>query len=519
MRLFSRTGRRGFRIPGASGARAAGCLLLLVLATLSGLGCAPEPRTVARDRPLRIALHGAPSSLDPHLQSEVPAQIVLGHIYDSLVTFDARLRPVPSLAESWENPDALTWRFHLRAGPRFHSGRPIEVADVVYTLERARRHARSRQAGALVAVSSVRRVGERSIELHTALPYPILLNKLATLAIVPAGAPDEIVAPEGTGPYRMVERTADSILLEAVPDAWSLGENPRRYPRQVTFFFVSSGEERRRGLVEGRFDLIDDLSTSLSAALANEPAVRVESLSSLAVTYLQLDIAKSPWNDPRVRRALDLLLDRDQLVAEELAGRGQAVGQLVSSNVFGFHPGLLPTRRDVAAARALLTEAGYPDGFAFEIEYREGHDIGTITRQLAEGGLRVTGRSRPWAEMYRRLQGGEIAVYLGTWVCTSGDASDLLDRKLHSPDPDRGWGDANWSHYANPLLDRMIEESQQLTNTLERGALLKKAMALAAADLAYVPLYSRHEVYGVRQELLWAPRRDGRIFAFEMSWR
>lgn len=526
MRLFRQTGRRDFHSGGAptpGAARVAAVLAALALGlplVLSGAACTPAPRAASPDRPLRIALHGAPSSLDPHLQSEVPAQIVLGHIYDSLVNFDLRLRPVPSLAESWENPDALTWRFHLRQGPKFHDGRPLEVEDVIYTLERARRHAKSRQAGALVAVSSIRRVGERTIELHTDLPYPILLNKLATLSIIPQGAPDEIVAPVGTGPYKLVRRTADAIELEAVPDYWRLSpDNPRRYPRQVTIFFVGDGEDRIRGLREGRFELIDDLSTSQSTGVMAEPGVRIESLSSLGVTYLQLDVAQKPWDDLRVRQAIDLLLDRDQLVARELDGRGLAVGQLVSNNVFGFNPELLPTRPDPAAARQLLREAGYPAGLEIEIEYREGRDIDAITQQLAAGGVRAQGRARPWSEMYRRLQSGQIGAYLGTWICTSGDASDLLDRKLHTPDPDRGWGDANWSRYSNPALDRLIEESQQMTNPLERGALLKKAMAMTAADLAFVPIYSRFEVYGVRQELDWTPRRDGRVFAFEMSWK
>lgn len=513
MHLFSQTGRRGFRIGGAPPVAALAVAGLL-------LACSPPPPAAAPERPVRIALHGGPSTLDPHLQSEVPAQIVLGHIYDSLVDFDVRLRPVPALAESWENPDALTWRFHLRPGPRFHDGRLLEVADVIYTLERARRHERSRQAGALVAVSEIRQVGERSLELHTAMPYPILLNKLAVLSVVPRGSPDEIVDPIGTGPYRVLRRTAAAIELEAVADHWRLGPGrPRTYPRQAVLHFVGEGDERFAGLLDGRYDLVDDLSTRLSAEVANQPGVRLESLSSLGVTYLQLDVARKPWHDPRVRRAVDLLLDRDQLVLEELDGRGQPVGQLVSANVFGFNPELPPTRRDPAAARRLLAEAGYPAGLEVEIEYREGRDIAAIARQLAAGGVRARGVARPWGEMYRRLQSGEIGAYLGTWICTSGDASDLLDRKLHTPDPARGWGDANWSRYSNPQLDRLIEDSQQVMSPLERGALLKKAMALTAADLAFVPLYSRFEVYGVRRELAWTPRRDGRIFAFEMRWK
>lgn len=521
MRLFSRTGRRGFRIGTAPGAAAAAACLASALAVAALLGCGGEASRpeAAADRPVRIALHGGPSSLDPHLQSEVPAQIVLGHIYDSLVDFDVRLRPIPALAESWENPDAYTWRFHLRAGPRFHDGRPLEVADVIATLERARRHQRSRQAGALVAVAEIRQVGERSLELRTKKPYPILLNKLAVLSVVPRDAPEEIVDPIGTGPYRVVRKLAEAIELETVEGHWRLGpDHPRRYPRHATLHFLGGGEERLRGLLDGRYDVVDDLSTGSSAKVAGKPGVRLETLSSLSVTYLQLDVARPPWNDLRVRRAVDLLIDRDQLVREELAGRGEPAGQLVSANVFGFNPDLQPTRRDPEAARRLLAEAGYADGLEVEIEYRDGRDIDTIARQLEGGGLRVSGRTRPWEEMYRRLQSGEIGAYLGTWVCTSGDASDLLDRKLHTRDPERGWGDANWSRYSNEQLDRLIEESQQVVNPLDRGALLKKAMALTAADLPFVPLYSRSEVYGVRRELAWTPRRDGRIFAFEMRW-
>ena len=497
------------------------CLGVVLAAGFAVLpGCAPEPPAAPADRPLRIALHGGPSSLDPHLQSEVPAQIVLGHIYDSLVDFDARLRPIPALAERWENPDALTWRFHLRPGPKFHDGRPLEVADVIFTLERARRHQKSRQAGALVAVSSIEQVGERSLELRTAEPYPILLNKLANLSIVPRGAPEEILEPVGTGRYRLLRRGPQAIELEAVADHWRPGPGEaRRYPRLVTLFFVDGGEQRIAGLIDGRYDLVDDLSTSLGAELAGRSELRLESLSSLGVTYLQLDVRRKPWDDLRVRRAIDLLLDRGELVRAELDGRGQPVGQLVSPNVFGFNPALEPSRRDVAEARRLLAEAGHGDGLEIEIEYRDGRDIDEIARQLAAGGIRAQGVTRPWAEMYKRLQSGEIGAYLGTWICTSGDASDLLDRKLHTPDPARGWGDANWSRYSNDQLDRLIEASQQLTNPAERGALLKQAMAATAADLAFVPLYSRSEVYGVRRLLSWTPRRDGRIYAFETSWQ
>jgi peptide/nickel transport system substrate-binding protein len=491
---------------------------LLAAAAAAGLwlACAGEPQ--APDRPLRIALHGAPTSWDPHLQSEALAQIVLGHLYESLVTFDTRMRPVPQLAERWENPDDLVWRFTLRPDATFHDGRPVKVEDVLASLARARRHARSRQAGALVAVESWQQIDERTFELRTKTPYPILLNKLAPLSIVPADAPEEIVSPIGTGPYRLVMHDEGQAVLEAMPDYWQR-QAGARYPTRVTLFFRGDNEERLRGLIDGRWDLIDELPLSGLREIEGKTNLRVESMSSLAVTYLQFHAVLPPFDDRRVRRAVDLLIDRQTLVAEELLGFGQSVGQMVSSNVFGYNPELLPTTPDPAAARALLAEAGLAQGFDLEIEHREGRDVTLLARQLAAGGIRVRGRSRPWVEMYPRLQSGEVPVYLGTWVCTSGDASDLLDRKLHTPDVEHGWGDANWNGYANERLDRLIEQSQLLLNPLERGSLLKRAMAEAAQDLVYLPLYSDAAVYALRSDLQWSPRRDGRVYAHETTWR
>jgi len=148
---------------------------LLAVACLAA-GCAAEP--ASQDPPLRIGVHGDPSSFDPHLQSEVIAQWVLGNVYDTLVAFDVNMGLEPWLAERWENPSDRVVRFHLRDGVTFHDGRLLTAEDVAFSLERARHHPASRSAGALVGIEEVRLLDARTIELHTAAPYPILLNKL-----------------------------------------------------------------------------------------------------------------------------------------------------------------------------------------------------------------------------------------------------------------------------------------------------------------------------------------------------
>ncbi len=485
------------------------CLLAFALTA-----CQPTAEPGA----LRIALHGDPSTLDPHLQAEAVAQSVLGNIYDSLVTFDPEMRLVPSLVERWESPDDLVWRFHLRPGVRFHDGRPLTSVDAVASLERARSHPRSKRTGTLVPIVGMRAIDERSFEIETATPYPILLNKLAFVHIVPRDAGDEeIRRPLGTGPYRFASFVADpasggSLLLEANPDHW---RGPPSEP-VVELLFVADPGERLQLLLDGEVDFIDELPPEEAAAVAARHDLRVESRTSLGVAYLQLDVATPPFDDPRVRRAVDLALDRRALVAEILHRQGQPVGQMVSANVFGYAADLEPVERDLEAAQLLLAEAGYGEGFATSLELREGLSAGPIRDQLAAAGIRLELVERPWSEMYSRLQSGAVGFYFGTWVCTAGDASDLLDQKIHSRDLERGYGPSNSNGYSHPEIDRLIEESGRRLDMVQRLSILKQALRQLAADRAFLPLYTPYGLYGISRQLAWTPRQDEQIHAFEM---
>lgn len=475
-----------------------------------------EADSARHEPPVRIALHGDPASLDPHLQSEVIAQAVLGNVYDTLVTFDADMRLVPELAVNWSNPDELTWRFDLRPDAKFHDGRPVTVDDVVASLERVRTHPRSRQAGSLVAVDEVRAVDESTVDVRTQHPYVVMLNKLAYVSIVPADAPDEITRPVGSGPYRFegkLERqageSAAGVRLQRVDD------DPRTEgrPRHVEYYFVAGRSERVEGLLEGRYDLVDDLGLSHLGQLQGRRDVRIESLSSLSVTYLQFDPWRAPFNDLRVRRAIDLAVDRQALVKRMFGGYAEPLGQMVSQNVFGHAPSLAPPRRDLTAASLLLAEAGYSEGLRVVLEHREGRAVaGPLRDQLAEAGIEVELVPQPWSDIYQRLQTGEIGFYLGGWVCTSADAGDLFDAKVHTPEEESGYGRANYSGYSNAELDALIEAANQTASVEQRGELWRQGLEILSRELAFIPLYSEHETYGVRERLAWKPRQDGRIY-------
>ncbi|MCM2258508.1 MAG: ABC transporter substrate-binding protein [Vicinamibacteria bacterium] len=472
-------------------------LACLLAAGLAGACSAPP-----REGPLRIALHGDPVSLDPHSQNEILSQAVLGNVYDTLVGFDRHLKVRPGLARRWENPDELTWRFHLDPAARFHDGRAVQSADVVASLERARQPGRD-VASFLVEIQAVRGLDPLTVELVTRRPFAVLLNKLAFAPIVPRDAPAKITRPLGSGPYRFGSfEPGRRLQLELVAGDW------HRPPATLAMEFVPVADAGARAdaLLRGEFDAVIDLPALRVQEIDKSACCRVAVVASATVEYVHLNPAVDPrFADSRLREAIDLALDREGLVDAVTAGHGIVATQAVSPGVFGFDPELPAVRRDVARARALLKEAGYPEGLELTLEYREGRDGAEIARALGEAGIRVRLAQARWSELYPRLVAREVGFYYGGVVASTADASDVLDSFLHSFDPASGYGATNLGNYDNPELDRLVEQASTVRELSARRGLLQAALRLATADRFVLPLIVPADLYGLRRDLHWEP--------------
>lgn len=491
--------------------RAGGRHGLLAAACGLALGChgvsAPDPP------PLRIGLHAAPGSLDPHLQNEAVAQSVLSNVYESLVCFDANMRLQPLLAERWESLDELTWRLKLRKDVRFHDGRPLTAQDVVFSLERAHFLPGTRASAFLVAVDHVRARDTHTVDIVTRQPYAILLNKLTAVFVVPARSPDEISRPLGTGPYAFVARSDQAVTLEAYAGYW--GKPPPL--KRVEYHFVPDHGLRVARLVAGELDLVARLAPEDRRVLTSAPAVEMVSRPGLGVLFLQASPHTPPFDEPRVRRAIHLALDREALVREVLGGEGVAATQMLSPGVFGFAPDIALATPDPARARRLLAEAGHPRGLRATLEHRTGLPsdrlLELLRSQLAAAGLTLELRATPWSQLYERILSRQAAFFMTGWVAGTGDASDVLDSLAHTPDRDRGYGDANSSGYSDPALDRLVERSGRTREVDERRELLQQAMRAFTDQLVLIPLYVQNDLYGVRKDVSFTPRQDARILA------
>jgi peptide/nickel transport system substrate-binding protein len=497
----------------ARAAREVRRLVAAVIVASGALACRPAPPVV--ERPLRIALYSDLQGLDPHVTLQYQTLSALSNVFEGLTRLDARMEVQPALALSWENPDNVTWRFHLRPGVRFHDGRALRADDVVYALERARHQPQTHLANLLVAVREVRKIDESTVEIKTDRFHSVLLNKLAMPLVMPEGTTDEPETAVGTGPYRVASYTPGvGLSLEAFKDYWG-GRPP---VARAELSFVGDGLERADRLLRGEFDLAQELAPQRVAAVQSTPGLRVEIRNGFAVVYLEGQLGVPPLADRRVREAISLALDRAAVVEHMAAGYGSPSGQFVAREVFGFQPEIEAPVRDLRRARALLAEAGYPEGFAITLEYREGREVSELVRQLAEVGVRVEPRPQVWRDLYPRMQRGEVPFFLGGMVAFSGDASSILDMKFHSVDPLRGYGEFNSNRYSNPRLDELIEASGAIFDLGQRRLALQGCMELAAADLPVIPLYAAQDVYGVRDAVAWQPRADGKLLVAEMRW-
>ena len=464
--------------------------------------------------PLRVAIHSAPLSFDPHIQNEVLTQSVLANLFDGLTEFDQESRIRPALAAEWRNPDERTWVFRLRPGVRFHDGRPLEAADVVFSLERARTHPRTGFASYLVEVESLRALDPLTVEIRTKHPFAALLVKLSPILIVPRGSPETITRPVGTGSYRF-GTYEEAKVLDLVPAEPGWRAPPAR--ARLTFVVERDPGRRLERLLAGEVDLASGLAEEAVAVLGKSRGFRAAVRPGSVVEYLHLARIEPRFRDRRVREAIDLAIDRAAFIARAHHGLAQPVGQLVAPGVFGWASDLRPSARDVPRARRLLAEAGFPDGFDVVLEHRAGRRADVVAAQLAEAGIRVKLRESLWPDLHDRLRRGEVAFYLGGVVAQTGESSDVLDGFVHTRDEARGYGVTNHSRYSNPRADALIEEAATTPVMLRRRDLLQEAMRVVMADVEFVPIAGLYDVYGVREGVRFTPRLDLKLLGREIG--
>jgi peptide/nickel transport system substrate-binding protein len=514
-----------------------------------GLSFAVALVTSAAAQTLTIGVRGGPDSIDPHFTATGTHAEALKHVFDTLVWSGDGLELEPRLAESWKALNDTTWEFKLRRGVKFHDGSDFTAADVKFSIERI-----PTVSGPNPTTIYVRRVKETKIidpltvQITTDGPAPNLPNDFIRLFIVSskaaAGLTKETAneafnsgkAAIGTGPYKYVSWQPKGDLVLARNDSfWGAKEPWARHVRKE----IANDAARVAQLKAGQLELISRVPATDIDALKRDPKINVQTIDTVYVFNMELDmrdkppnvtakdgsaLAKNPLQDLRVREAIDLAIDRKALAEVAMEGLGKPVNQLVTPSIFGYNKSLGERKYDPAAARKLLAEAGYPNGFRIQFSFTQDRlpgdrQVGTsIAQMLAAVGIDAQANAQPAAVFFPARARGEYSMSMSGWGTLTGEANYTLSSLAHSNDPDRKMGAFNVLGYKNAAMDKLLQDAAVEMDAGKRRKLLEDANALVEKDRQRLPIVAVGSAWAMQKDKVTIkPRVDEDTLAMNIK--
>lgn len=489
---------------------------------------------------LRIALAAEVTTLDPHFLNIAPNVAFSSQLFDALVNVDADGKLVPGLATSWRAVDPTTWELKLREGVRFHDGSPFTAADVLFSL--ARPATLTNSPGPFTSytkqIVGSEVVDANTLRLKTAKPYGPLPLDLSTIFIVSKNAAAHAGTDDfnggraviGTGPFRFVRfRRGDTIELARNDDYWGAKVEWDR----VIFRIIPSDAPRMAALLAGDVDAIEAVPTADLAHLKADPRFALAQRVSWRTIFWHLDqhdavaryatdkagkpLPRNPFLDVRVRKAVSLAINRDALASRIMEGMAVPASNLVSPGILGYDEALKVDHQDLAAARDLLRQAGYPDGFALTIHgpkaryVNDEQIVQAVAQFLTRIGIRTRVETQPPSVYFSKARNGEYSMALLGWGTLAGDFG--LRTLLGTRNQQTGWGSWNWGGYSNAEVDRLTGAALSSVDQQQRAVEAQKAMSLALRDYAVIPLHHQVATWAMRKGLTYTPRIDEFTFA------
>lgn len=464
----------------------------------------------AQEGTLQIAVDQAPVGLDPDIVTAFSSFTVIGQIYEGLLETNADLELEPALATSWTvSDDGLHYTFELRQGVKFHNGREMTADDVVYSFDRVMDpDTGSPVASRFSQVESAVATGPYEVTFNLSAPFAPFLSNVPSLSIVP----QEVVEANGdlqqvavgTGPFMLDEIVPDTyVALKANPDYYREGE-PKL--AGLRFNIVPEASTRAAGLRTGTYQLLPDVDPATAEVLKNASGITLMGVQDLAYTLLGLNVSREPFNDPRVREAINLAIDRDEVVQAVYFGNA-AVGGPLSP---GLSEWALPVSDfscytpDVAKAKQLLADAGYPDGFDTEITsfstIKVVADLSQVLQaQLAKVGINANVNIEEFGKFVQDWRNSDFDMF----VSQNGGSSDpdgYLYRTFYTG------GSTNVYKYSDAEVDSLLDEGRSTTDPAARKAIYdqlqtKLACTGPVVHVAYATLFSAvtDDVQGFQQ--------------------
>ncbi len=466
-------------------------------------------------------------TLDPAAYSDRATETIIRNIFDGLVTRTTDNQVVLELAQEYRWLDDRTIEFELKKGITFHNGEELTAEDVVFTVERILNQEIGGPRRVFIKeVQSIERIDDHIVRFNLKSPWPVFLQMLVHIQIVPKTYLTEIGNdafarnPVGCGPFSFVEGELDEqIILERFEGYYGgADELPPVRPaslEQVIFRFMPEVASRLEALQNGSVHIIQSLPPSLVAELADDPNIIIKTTVGTRPKFIDLNVTRPPFDDVRVRQALNYAIDAQALLTQVAGGFGILLpGPLSPANLF-VDPTLAPYGYDPEKARFLLSGAGYtPESIAFAIDaYGPYVEIAeAVGEQLREFGMDVTVHIWEYAEVQPLLLNCERQAFLRDWGDSAFDPVGYIEAKWQTRVEGTPAGRGNFSCYSNPRVDELIELGAAESDDNERTQYYYEVQRIIFRDAPAVFLYVPQEIEAASAQVKnWEPSPDGRI--------
>jgi peptide/nickel transport system substrate-binding protein len=499
--------------------------------------------TLSQAVTLRVANQGDVQSMDPHSLNETLQLSFTASVYEPLVGRDRNMALVPLLATKWTQTSPTVWRFDLRRNVKFHDGTPFTADDVVFTFKRAAGDG-SDMKGYTQAFKTVRKIDDHTVEIETGAPYPILPDVISNVYVMSKKWCEENKAEipvdrrkgientasfksNGTGPFRLRERQP-SVRTTLVRN-FSYWDKVDTNIDDIVFTPIGNDATRVAALLSGEIDVMEPVPLQDVERLKSAGNLSVLQGPELRTIFLGMDQkrdelqfsnvkGKNPFKDKRVRQAFFQAIDIEAIKARTMRGAATPTALMVAPGVRGFQSDMnkrLPY--DTEAAKKLLAEAGYPNGFEVGMNCPNDRYVNdaaicqAVAANLARIGVKVNLMAETKVSYFPKILRRDTSLYLLGWTPSTGDSHDVLSAIMATP-TDKGQGQFNLGAYSNPRLDELTLKVQSETDEKKRNDMIREAFKIHQDDVGHIPLHQQALAWGMSNRVSLVQLPDNRMF-------
>ncbi|MBW8905448.1 MAG: ABC transporter substrate-binding protein [Betaproteobacteria bacterium] len=469
-------------------------------------------------------------TMDPHSQNHATTHAIMQYAYEGLTRYSKDYQIEPCLATSWDMVSETQYRFHLRKNVKFHDGSPFTADDVVFSFGRIKQPQGTNQIY-VAGIKEVKKVDDTTVDLMLEGPHPLLLKNIVDFRIMSKSwseknrsqniqdysKQEETYASRntnGTGPYLIKGWEPDKRIVMAVNKEWwgKLDGNIT----DVIYTPIKSDATRVSALLSGEVDLVTDLPTQDVERLRKEPALKILDGHEVRTIFIGLDQhndelkyanvkGKNPFKDLRVRKALNMAIDREAIRKVTMRGLSIPAGIMIAPGVHGHSKDIdIVPKFDPAAAKKLLAEAGYPDGFEFTLDCPNNRYVNdekicqALVSMWAKGGVRVKLNAMQFATYIPKLLNFDTSAYMLGWGVPTFDGLYTLQSLVHTKTKGAD-GSFNQGRISDKKLDEIIDQLKIETDTNKRDALLKQGLEITRDQAYYVPLHHQMRPWAMKK--------------------